>query len=101
MAVMGFCCLRQALLVDVSAAWCRAELVELGAALPAAAAPACSILCWHGSDLPMTEGVSCPLVQWLKVCRVPFCSPVPSGLGGSHLETVGKPEGSGGGGTES
>ena len=38
--VMGFCCLRQALLVDVSAVWCRAELVELGAASSAAAAPA-------------------------------------------------------------
>lgn len=71
---MGFCCLRQALLGDVSAAWCRAELVELGAALPAAAAPACFFLCGHCSHLPMAKGVSCPLLfsSLFKLGRKPF-----------------------------
>lgn len=59
---MGSCCLRQALLVDVFAAWCRAKLVELVAALPDVVAPTCFILCWHSSDLPMAKGVSCPLL---------------------------------------
>lgn len=59
---------------DVSAAWCRAELVELGAALPAAAAPACSILRWHHSHLPVAKGVSCALLfpSPIKPGREPF-----------------------------
>lgn len=48
--------------MDIFTAWCRAKLVELVAALPAAAAPTCSVLCWHWSDLPMAKGVLCPLL---------------------------------------